>query len=353
MCAALHLSPPEVLGGDDREHRAPEAERSRVSVIIPAYLSYPTVAGCLEALRRQEYRSFEVVVVDSSPDERTADVVRRFPEVWLVRSRRRLLPHAARNEGVTRARGKLLVFIDPDVYARPDWLRELVAAHDATGQPVVGSLACHGGRWLDAGIHLCKFSKWLPGGDARPVDMAPTANLLVDRATFDGAGGFDGDYMLADVILSWRLLGAGKTLWFAPRAQVAHHHLSTLRGFLRERVGRGVLFGELRSGWGGHDRRQSLLYLLVSLLPLRLARILRLVAAHAHGAGWSRQLVATLPVVLLGHAASLLGESRAYLARLAGATPAAPARRGTGPGAVGGLADPVPASPLDELPLGR
>lgn len=325
------LATPAPSEVSDREYEGeppPEAARPRVSVVVPAYRSDATVAACLQALRRQEFRDFEVVVVDSSPDEATARVVAGgFPEVRFVRSRDRLLPHAARNAGAARARGELLVFTDPDVYARPDWLRELVAAHERTGQPVVGSLACHGRRWLDLGIHLCKFSKWLPAGEERPVDMSPTANMLLDRATFEAAGGFDGEYMLADALLSWRLLAGGRTLWFAPRAEVAHHHLSTFRGFLRERFERGGLFGELRADWEGHDRRRSLVYLAVSVLPIRLARILFLVASHCRRAGRLPELAATLPVVLLGHAAALLGESRAHLGRFLGRSALQPGRQ--------------------------
>jgi len=308
----------------------PPPSGPRVSVVIPAYLSHATIAGCLAALRQQEYRSFEVVVVDSSPDERTAREVRAFPEVRLIRSPGRLLPHAARNAGVAESRGELLVFTDPDVYARPEWLRELVAAYGAAGQPVVGSISCHGRRWLDLGLHLCKFGKWLPGGPARPVDMGPTANLLVPRAAFEALGGFADDLMLGDALFSWRLLEAGWTLRFEPRAEVAHHHTSSLGGFLRERYERGVLFGELRLAWEGLGRRRSLFYLAVSLAPVRLARILALTAGHCRHAGRLRDFAATLPVLVLGHGASLLGESRAYAARIAGRGTPGHGRAGSG-----------------------
>lgn len=349
MLATEPLRTAEPLHPDDAEALAPRPEHPRVSVVVPAYLSHETVGGCLEALRRQEYRNFEVVLVDSSPDERTAQVVRGgFPEIRFVRSMRRLLPHAARNEGVSRARGDLLAFTDPDVYPRPDWLGELVAAHEATGHPVVGALACHGRRWLDVGIHLCKFSKWLPAGGGRPVDMSPTANMLLDRASFEAVGGFDGECLLGDALLSWRLVERGHTLWFAPRAEVAHHHLSGPRSFLRERFERGVLFGDLRAAWSGHGRGRSLLYLAVSLLPIRVGRILALVAGHCRAAGELRGFFGTLPVVALGHAASLLGESRAHLRHLLGR------QGGAGGWRLRTQDHPAPVrARLDEAPLGR
>src|SRR5690242_5985161 len=55
------------------------------SVIIPSYCSARTISACLMALLRQDIQlSYEIIVVDSSPDE-TADLVRGdFPQVRLI-----------------------------------------------------------------------------------------------------------------------------------------------------------------------------------------------------------------------------------------------------------------------------
>jgi glycosyltransferase involved in cell wall biosynthesis len=283
-----------------------------VSVILPAYLSEATLEGCLVALRRQSFQDFETFVVDSGPTEACAEIAARFPEVHLERSPQRLYPHAARNRGAELARGDLLVFIDPDVYAHPEWLARLVAIHEATGHTVVGALACHGPRWRDHGIHLCKFSKWLPGGKPRPLDMSPTANMLISRAAFEAVGGFEGDLFLGDALLSWQLQDGGATLWFEPAAVVEHHHLDTVGAFLRERYRRGILFGELRARWQHHGRARNLLYLAVSMPPIRLLRILPLTLRHALTARQLGLYLVTLPLVAAGHAASLAGEAVAY-----------------------------------------
>jgi GT2 family glycosyltransferase len=305
------------------------APRPAVSVVIPAYLSGRTLGGCLEALCRQTFRDFETIVVDSSPVESGPEDpsawIARFPEVRFERSARRLLPHAARNRGVELARGEILVFTDPDVYARPDWLERLLDAHRQTGEPVVGALACHGSRWIDQGIHLCKFSKWLPGGAPREVDMGPTANLLLSRRQFEAAGGFPGHQLLGDVTLSRSLRGNGHRLGFEPRAIVEHHHLQSLASFLDERYTRGRMYGGLRLGWYGEGigrRIAALGWLAVTALPLRLARILALVGRHAMRAGQAGWYLAALPVVAAGHAASLAGEASAYVRDLVPKRPA-------------------------------
>ncbi len=283
----------------------------RVSVVIPAYRSERTVAATLASLGAQTWQDAEVIVVDSSPDDRTADEVRRFPGVVLRRAGTQLTPHAARNRGVLEARGSLLVFTDPDIVMPPDWLARLVSAHDATDGVIVGSIACHGARYLDNAIHICKFSRFLPGGLPRPIDVGPTGNLLIPRRVFDAVGGFP-DAWLGDVTFSRDARALGVELRFEPGAVVAHHHVHKLGSFLTERFTRGTLFGDMRVGWLGHSRAKALWFLAASVLPVRLARILILAAGHCRQAGCLRWYLPSLPIVALGHCATLAGESRAY-----------------------------------------
>ncbi|RLE24336.1 MAG: hypothetical protein DRJ65_10035, partial [Acidobacteria bacterium] len=100
--------------------------------------------------------------------------------------------------------------------------------------------------------------------------------------------------------------------WFEPGAVVAHHHLSSFSDFLRERYSRGIDFGLLRAEWSRLDRVGLAKFLVVTALPIRLARIFALVAGHSFRAGCARDYFATFPVMAAGHAAALAGEAVAY-----------------------------------------
>ena len=293
-----------------------------VSVVVPVYLSEETLAGFLDALRAQTFRDFETILVDSGPTDACARLLAlRAEPLDCTRSAARLYPHQARNAGVERSRGRLLVFTDPDVYAAPDWLERLVATHrESEGVVIVGALACHGGRWLDRGIHLCKFSKWLSGGGRRPIDMSPTANMLIPRPLFEEMGGFcdDDEIVAGDTTLSRDLLRAGRTLLFEPRAVVEHHHLDRFGPFLGERWRRGVAYGRLRGLWLRLRRGRLLGLLIASLLPVRILSNLAHCARHAARAGQLGSFFATFPVVFLGFGASILGEAKGYAAVLFG-----------------------------------
>ncbi len=288
----------------------------RVSVVVPLYRSQETLESCLAGLLAQDYPDFEVIAVDSSPDEACAAVLARHPEVRSIRSRERLLPHAARNLGVERSTGELLLFTDPDIYAPPDWLRRLVAALGSGSGAVASSLACHGGSWLDRGIHWTKFSKWAPGGAPRPVDVAPTAGLLCRRSTFEAVGGLPAGHMLGDALFSWRLRERGATVVLVPEATAEHHHVQGLGSFVRERFVRGIELAELRLGWEGAGAARRLGLAAASLLPLRLASNLLHVGRHAARAGRLGEAVAVSPLVALGFVASLGGEALGALRSL-------------------------------------
>jgi glycosyltransferase involved in cell wall biosynthesis len=291
--------------------------RPGASIIIPAYRSQATIARCLTTMFNQDGGDYEVVVVDSSPDEESEELVRsQFPRARFHHSHQRLLPYAARNRGIELATSDVLVFTDPDIYAPPSWQSRLRSALERLGGAVTGGLACHGRRWLEMGMHLCKFDPWLPGGPERRIDICPTANMACARATLEAAGGFVEEAMLADTLFSWRLAQLGIPIWFVPQALVHHHHMGAWTGLLQERFERGGEFAAYRSSHCSWSRGRTAAHLLVTLLPLRLLSLLSRGAGNALQARMAREYLRTSPVVITGQAGWLAGEAAGYLRRL-------------------------------------
>ena len=289
----------------------------RASIIVPAYRSEATIARSLRTLLAQDFHDYEVIVVDSSPDDRTEGLVRgQFPQTRYLHSRERLLPHAARNRGVDLARGETLVFTDPDIYAPVDWLSRLVSAHERLGGAVAGGLACHGRRWVELGMHMCKFDPWLPGGSERRIDISPTANMACLRSVWAAAGGFTEQSMLGDALLSWRLTQMGVPIWFVPEAVVEHHHMGTWAELLRERFARGQEFAVLRMERGQWPNGRTLGHFFLTVIPLRLAHLVWRGVRNASRARLLAEYLRVSPVPITGQAAWLGGEAAAYLRAL-------------------------------------
>lgn len=279
-----------------------------VSVIIPLHESHRTLGKCLESLKGQTFRDFEVVLVDSSPDRRSAAVSHAvLPSADYVHAGRQLLPQAARNLGAERARGKLFAFTDPDIYPATDWLERLVGAWRERPAVVVGAIACFGRRWLDRGVHLCKFNICLPGGHARPVPLGWSGNLLVERGLFESLGRLDPEHIQGDTVFTARARSAGHEIWFEPRAVVAHdHERLRIADFIGERYRRGHEFATLEAAGhleadhsNGTRSRCSALHGLL-LYPLRVPNRVIHIGRAAAAANLLGDYWCTLPVVLSG-----------------------------------------------------
>ena len=104
----------------------------RVSVVIPSGNGRHLLPECLDALRAQSYRDFEVVVVDNASTDGTPELVRsRYPEVRLIELGFDGAFARAVNAGIRATGSEIVVLLNNDTAPEPEWLAELVAALDA------------------------------------------------------------------------------------------------------------------------------------------------------------------------------------------------------------------------------
>jgi hypothetical protein len=281
--------------------------RPSVSVIVAAYNSADFLPRCLQSLAAQTFRDFETIVVNSSPETRTAQVAAKFPEVRFHQHPGRLLPHAARNVGASMARGSLFAFTDADCQADPHWLAELVAAHSAGHEIVAGSIDSQASAWISRAIYLLKYSPYLRGKPAGPIGLAATGSLLLSRKVWDLAGPFDGLIFAGDALLSWKAREAGFPAWFEPKAIVVDQDETCRPGFFSERFRRGREFGGVRArfeNWCGVKRTLRIL-----ATPLAVISALRVIARECHSGNRLGDFVVTLPFLLAAQAAWCAGEA--------------------------------------------
>src|SRR3954468_12776315 len=281
----------------------PGTTELRVSVIIPAFESQATARGTLQSLRHQTFRGYETILVDSGRTDQVAEIAADFPEVLYHRSPRQLLPHEARNVGADLATADVLVFTDPDIVAAPDWLEKMVAAYRRSHSPIAGAVASLQRTWLETGVHLAKFDIWLPAAGNRLVPVAASVNFLCSRELLRRAGGFDGSEMIGDTLLSWDLTDLGEDLPFIGDAIVYHDHRSTFKQLLRERFVRGADFGRLRSERGEWSAAQTTSILAITVLPIRLVKLMLRSVNACIRAGCMFDGIKTFPLVAAGHAA--------------------------------------------------
>jgi glycosyltransferase involved in cell wall biosynthesis len=222
------------------------APSPRVSVIAASYNGERFLAEALESVFSQEFDSYEVVFVDDGSEDRTGEIARSFP-VRYLRQENSGLP-AARNAGLSLARGEYVAFLDDDDVLPPTKLATQARHLDA--HPQVG---CVLGRqeWIFDGVRPPEMPRDPLFGDAGGVQLV---SAMIRRTVLEELGGFDPSYryaedrdlfirmrergveiaVLPDVVLHKRLHGSNMTM----NAPATHPMLRSLREKLeRERGG--------------------------------------------------------------------------------------------------------------------
>jgi glycosyltransferase involved in cell wall biosynthesis len=215
------------LGGADAVTSAPS-----VSVIVPVRDRRVLLRSLLEALAKQTYRDFEVVVVDDGSRDGSGDEADTFGDIAIrVVRTEGVGAVAARRAGVAASAGHFLAFTDSDCEPDADWLQEGVAALEAGADLAQGTTTPIGS------VGSLQRSVWVDHEDG----LYATCNVFYRRGAYDEAGGFDihGGHLFGfrsgpfarglgfgeDTLLGWRVRRSGRAV-FVPKAVVRHQVVS-------------------------------------------------------------------------------------------------------------------------------
>lgn len=237
----------------------------RFSIVIACYNQKDFVREAVESALFQEYPSKEIIVVDDSSQDGTADILNTFGEsVILARFPTNRGAVAARNHGASLARGEYLVFLDGDdvLMSRAlDVYDRLITTR--CPKVILGrSVKCYGKvpemktADLPRDIQFVEYVNFL--AKDRPC-VYNTSTLVVNRSTFWSAGGWSPGIFYQDIQDLLTKLGvSGKmilvlapdTVWYRMHSTNAVHKISP---FIE---GIHVLLAKARAGLypGGRER---------------------------------------------------------------------------------------------------
>ncbi|PSR53986.1 glycosyl transferase family 2 [Adhaeribacter arboris] len=98
-----------------------------VSVIIPTYRDWKRLSYCIDALDKQTYpkESFEVIIVNNDPKDQIPENY-YLPDNIIIINESASGSYAARNKGISLAKGEIFGFTDSDCIPHTDWLKNAV-----------------------------------------------------------------------------------------------------------------------------------------------------------------------------------------------------------------------------------
>ena len=203
-----------------------------ISVIIPAYISHETIEDTLNSANNIKASfDYELIVIDSSPDERTADIIKQFPTIELIRSFKKLTPGQARNLGVSGASGKYLAFTDSDTEIPSDWLEKIKTAIDSGHEFIAGAIgnSPRNDNYFSRGEYYFEFNEHSPYRPAGETGFAGSCNFICPKEMFIKVRGFPDHRGADDVILSNRLKELGIKTYFHPEIIIYHRNRRTAK----------------------------------------------------------------------------------------------------------------------------
>jgi GT2 family glycosyltransferase len=240
----------------------------RLSVVIPTFNRPELLARVMDGLAVQTWPRdrFEVIVVDDGGDLAAAPVVeaargRGLPVV--VERQANAGPAAARNRGIRRATGQVVVFLDDDCVPTTDWLEQHARGHAQTRLATLGPIVWHPDLPITpllryAGERALFDFKRISVADDAPFACFYTANAAVDRQLVIDAGLFDESFPRAaweDTELAYRLRRAGARFVLRRDAIVQHLRGFDLAGFLQRQRAAGY---ESVRAWAKHPELRTL-----------------------------------------------------------------------------------------------
>jgi cellulose synthase/poly-beta-1,6-N-acetylglucosamine synthase-like glycosyltransferase len=212
-----------------------------ISVITPAYNEEKTMWDCLHSLTNQTLSQdhYEVIVVDDGSTDGTLEIIKKFPEVVSV-SQKNKGPAAARNNGVRRARGEIILFTDADCQPFENWLEEMVKPFEQNSEVVAAKGAYKTKqRELTARFVQIEYEdKYDRMKRLSNIDFIDTYSAGFRREIFLQAGGFSEDFPVAgaeDAELSFRLADKGCKMVFNPEAKVYHVHPKSVGEYFKKK----------------------------------------------------------------------------------------------------------------------
>jgi glycosyltransferase involved in cell wall biosynthesis len=217
-----------------------------VSVIIPVWDHSETLAACLQALENQTYPkdSYEVIVIDNdSPHD--LKFCKNYSQTRLA-FEKKPGSYAARNKGISLAKGDILAFTDADCIPVKNWIEK--GAKELQSKPNQGFIGGNIQQFAKDKPTIVELYELHPLLDQKYFveerAAAMTGNLFTFKHVMKNIGPFD-EKMKSSGDIEWcsRVVKAGYLYDYSLDARVDHAARSTLgQVYRRERRISGGLY---------------------------------------------------------------------------------------------------------------
>ncbi len=198
------------------------------SVVLCVYNEEKNIEECLESLKNQTYKNFELIVVDDGSTDNTIEIVKNYENDFdmtiFERDHRGL--RNARHFGVSKVQGEIIITVDADEIFDEKFIENIINHFDDEHVGIVGGyIQSYGNNWIAKGLDslrglFYKRRDWASGG------------TMAFRKKFRDllSKGEVGE----DVDLSWQIEEQGYIVKIDNDAVAYHKDPKTVRGVMKK-----------------------------------------------------------------------------------------------------------------------
>ncbi len=219
----------------------------RVSVVIPTLNAGALFKEVLESVRSQEFDGeLELVIVDSMSDDRTAELAKKYADVFFQVKREEFNHGETRNIAISRSSGELIALLVQDATpANKSWLKNLIK--NFSDEKVAGAYSRQIPRPNCNPLIKLRLSGWGAGKSERRVqELANPEELknlspqqIISTFSFDNVSSmirrsvwekikFPKRRFAEDIAWAKQVLLEGYKIVFEPESVVIHSHNKSL-----------------------------------------------------------------------------------------------------------------------------
>ncbi len=225
-----------------------------LSIIIVNYNVKEFLQNLIHSIEKASKNiEYEIIVTDNASNDGSVDFLReKFPQIKLIANQKNLGFSKANNQGLSIAKGKYLLLLNPDTLIREDTFEKMIEFFDTTPQAGMAGckilnpdgslqLACRRsfpGPWTS----FCKVSglsslfpgsrifarynlTYLDENKTYEVDAISGSFMMLRKETYDKVGGLDEEFFMygEDLDFCYRVQKSGYKVFYVHNTQIIHY----------------------------------------------------------------------------------------------------------------------------------
>ena len=210
--------------------------KPKISIVIPVYNAEKTIKRTLEAIYKNSFKDFEVIIVNDGSTDNSVEIIKKYPVK--IFHQKNLGVSEARNAGVKNSNSDLILFVDSDVILPKKTLGKVYETFKNNKINILQGIPDSESYYRDMisdyeNLYLHHhFSK-----QNNTLNSFYTGFTVIRKSLFEKFGGFNKNiHILEDGELGQRLLNAGNAIYLDKSIKFLHLRHFSFHEYMKRQI---------------------------------------------------------------------------------------------------------------------